>query len=394
MPVTTTRKTLRLMCLLALSPGAVTIAFGQDSPVGIVIGETVTIFSDALDEERDLLIGKPAEYDESDASYPVLFLLDGDAHFHYTTGLASFLARNQLTPNLLVIAIPNTVRPRDLLPVPDDGTEPEQVSIYGRSDSFRSFLADELIPWVDRNYRTQTSRILFGHSLGGLFAIDTLISRPQLFDAYIVASPALQWNDQHLIERVEAALDDAPGWTASLFMTGGNEGEALLGGIRKLAGVLDERAPVGLQWQFEHFPLESHQSIPLRSLYRGLEFIYSDWVIRDPVGIYERYGVEAIASFYERSDAKYGAGRGVLELTVRDTALPFLRAGRLDDAGAIATRFLDTVFIPAGFFEDLAAAYREAGRTDRAIEWYRQALQVDAESEVSRQSLRELGVNP
>jgi predicted alpha/beta superfamily hydrolase len=382
------------MCLLALSPGAVTIAFGQDSPVGIVIGETVTIFSDALDEERDLLIGKPAEYDESDASYPVLFLLDGDAHFHYTTGLASFLARNQLTPNLLVIAIPNTVRPRDLLPVPDDGTEPEQVSIYGRSDSFRSFLADELIPWVDRNYRTQTSRILFGHSLGGLFAIDTLISRPQLFDAYIVASPALQWNDQHLIERVEAALDDAPGWTASLFMTGGNEGEALLGGIRKLAGVLDERAPVGLQWQFEHFPLESHQSIPLRSLYRGLEFIYSDWVIRDPVGIYERYGVEAIASFYERSDAKYGAGRGVLELTVRDTALPFLRAGRLDDAGAIATRFLDTVFIPAGFFEDLAAAYREAGRTDRAIEWYRQALQVDAESEVSRQSLRELGVNP
>ena len=247
-----------------------------------------------------------------------------DSHFHHTAGLATFLARNQFTPGLLIVAIPNTNRPRDLTPQPWDPSLVEQGPVLGGAEKFRSFLADEFVPWVDENYRARAYRILVGHSLGGLFAIDTLISRPELFNAYVAASPALQYDGQRLVERAEAFFGTTAKLDASLYVTAGNEGGALVGGIRRLAGVLDEKAPDGLEWHFEHMPTESHQSVPLRSTYHGLEFIYADWLIRNPIEIYETYGVDAIAQFYENSEKKYGDDRSALSITVRETALPFL----------------------------------------------------------------------
>jgi uncharacterized protein len=372
-------------CLLVAAQNAV---HAQED---IIIGERISIFSEILDEERTIRVGKPFNYDQGDERYPVMFVLDGDVHFHHTTGLTGFLAFNQFVPSLLVVAIENTQRARDLTPPSEDPEVIAQVPTHGGAENFRSFLAEELIPWLEENYRTHPYRILVGHSLGGLFAIDSLISRTELFNAYIAISPSLQWDGQRTVGRAEAFFDDTQKLNASLFMTVGNEGRALLGGVRKLAGVLDEKAPEGFEWHFEHMPLETHGSVPLRSTYQGLEFIFSDWVMRDLLQTYNRYGIEAVERFYAERDQKYGYDGGVPEPAVASIGSELLQAGRLDELHDLLVRYRDTVQAPPPVLMRLAGGFRERGEADRAIGLYRQALEVNPNIEEARQALTELG---
>ena len=374
-------------------PAATTSALAQDTPKEIVIGEERSIHSAILNEDRRILVGTPANYEQGDARYPVMFVLDGDAHFHHTTGLTKALAWNRFVPDLLVVAISNTDRTRDLTPPSRDPIAAQQMPTHGGAANFRSFVGDELIPWVDANYRTRPYRILVGHSFGGLFAIDTLLTRPELFNAYIAISPSLQWDDQHLVERADAFFDATKELNSTLFMTAGNEGNALLGGVRKLSGVLDEKAPHGFAWHFEHMPAESHGSVPMRSTYQGLEFVFADWTMRNAFDTYESYGLDAIDGFYAKRDKKYGFDGGFPNQTIAQLVQRLLVARRFDDAADVLSHYRGKLRPPLELLFRLANGFREQGKPGQAIEWYRQALEADAGNEAARNALAELGQN-
>src|SRR5690606_38970073 len=93
--------------------------------------------------------------------------------------------------------------------------------------------------------------------------------------------------------------------SASFYMSAANEGKEMLEGVRKLAGVLDTKAPKDFSWNFEHMPMETHGSIPLVGIYEGLEFIFKDWSLRNPYEVYEKFGIEAIERFHDRGNKRY-----------------------------------------------------------------------------------------
>ncbi|MXY16642.1 MAG: hypothetical protein F4Y57_06490, partial [Acidobacteria bacterium] len=107
-------------------PGVLLVACGMSLLVpervaaqpgeSVVIGKNVELFSEILDENRPLIIGTPRRYETSEERYPVVYLLDGDAHFHHTTGTGDYLARTGRMPEVITVAIPNTDRGRDLTP--------------------------------------------------------------------------------------------------------------------------------------------------------------------------------------------------------------------------------------------------------------------------------------
>src|SRR5690606_515540 len=128
-------------------------------------------------------------------------------------------------------------------------------------------LREELIPWVDANYRTNSYKILVGHSLGGLFTINTLITEPDAFDAYVAISPNLQWNEQDLVKRAEVFLDSATKLEKSLYLITGNE---VILGFEEFMDVLGKNNPSGFRWEFGGRLLaESHASVPLQGTYRA-----------------------------------------------------------------------------------------------------------------------------
>ena len=384
------RSTFTASCTVLVAALVLGPALAQEAHKEIVIGEERTLHSDVLEEDRMLMIGKPASYERGEQRYPVLFVLDGPDHFHHTTGLTKFLARNGLMPEVLVVAVANTDRTRDMTPPSKDPVAAQQMPTHGGAANFRTFFADELIPWMDANYRTHPYRILVGHSFGGLFAIDTLVTRPELFNAYIAISPSMQWDGQHLVDQADAFFGDTKELKATLFMTAGNEGNALLGGARKLAGVLDEKAPDGFEWHFEHMPAESHGSVPMRSTYQGLEFIFSGWLMRDPLVTYNSSGIEAIERFYEKRDTKYGLALGVPDQALAAIAQPLLAEGRIEEVADLLTRY-QRIRPPPPFLLRLAGAFREQGKNERAIEVYRRVLDVDSANAAARTALTELG---
>ena len=97
-----------------------------------------------------------------------------------------------------VVGVTNPDRVRDLYATRADfkynaRTIPFPTS--GKADQFLAFVERELIPWVERTYRTSDLRILAGHSAGGNFALHAMRTKPGLFQAIVAASPWLAWDD-------------------------------------------------------------------------------------------------------------------------------------------------------------------------------------------------------
>src|SRR5438874_8576074 len=197
-----------------------TWAEGRSSPV--VIGETIQLQSKILKESRSLLISKPPEYDSSTDRYPVLYLLDGETHFQYTSAVVKFLADDDRMPGMIVVGIDSEDtkhRTHDLTPPSSDETDNRFSPGNGGADVFLSFMADELVPFIDKTYRTRPYRLLVGHSFGGLFAIYALIKKPHLFNAYVAADPSLYWNKGAVVAEAERFFSTTNQLQADLYLT-------------------------------------------------------------------------------------------------------------------------------------------------------------------------------
>jgi predicted alpha/beta superfamily hydrolase len=389
------RQFVSTVAVFAVLLGVAKSAIAEDAVKDVVIGEERTFFSRTLNEQRTIFVSKPGNYDQTDARYPLLLVLDGRNPFYYTSAVSRYLGASEIIPDLLIVAVANPAasRGRDLTP-PATATKTRELEpTGGGSANFRAFIANELLPWVDKNYRTRPYRILVGHSYGGLFVIDTLLTDPKLFTAYIAISPSLAWDELRLVERADRFFDPQRELNATLFLTAGNDARLLRSGVKKLAGVLDEKAPAGFDWRFVSLPEETHGSVALRSVYQGLEFVFADWSLRNPLETYSRFGIEGIERFYAKRAAKYGeTTQRVPEGIMRAVSRELLDTGRLDELSDLLARRRDTVRPPSRFLEQIANEYRARGRADRAIDFYRQALQADPENEGARKALAGMGV--
>ena len=302
-PINMARNVMRLFCgtvvlvIFTTVLAAPSHTSAQSRGRSIDLGEARTIHSAVLAEDREVLIALPETYGRTSISYPVLFLLDGSSHLLHATATARFLAsaRNRI-PEMIVVAIPNTNRNRDLTPGPG-------------ATKFQRFLGDELIPWVETNYRAASERILFGHSLSASFAVHTLLNRAELFDVYVAASPPL-WRYDGLAGDTTAGLGHAGQARAALYLTvGEHENDRLREGVERFAAVLKAGDSALPGWSYVLLKDEDHSSTPHRSIYNALEARYAEWRFKffedltelDAVG-----GLKGLEAHYERFSKRFG----------------------------------------------------------------------------------------
>jgi len=167
---------------------------------------------------------------------------------------------------------PMPLRARDFTPthLPEEPTS-------GGAAAFLDFLEKEIIPLVDRTYRTvPTDRALLGHSYGGLFALYALVERPGLFQRIIAASPAAGWDHDLLIKAAREKLGNLR-TSVRLDLSAGDEGDLerqLLMETTAFARFLDERKPPHLDYRFTVYTGENHNSIRFASFPPALYWIY------------------------------------------------------------------------------------------------------------------------
>ncbi len=359
----------------------------------VTIGSIKSIESKILDEKREVIVSEPANYHTDTAEkFPVLYLLDGQSNFHHTSAAVNHLARSGRIPPMLIVGITNTDRNRDLTPATTNPAEQEEHPTAGGADNFLKFMAEELFPWVQTHYRTEGYRLLVGHSFGGLLAIHTLITAADMFNAYLAISPSLWWSNQGLVAQADVFFRKHKTLKKDLYMTMGNEGGAMLGGIRKLSGVLDELKPANFRWDFRWMNDETHGSVPLRSTTDGLEFIFSGWGLADPLPVYDQGGLEAVSNYFRPIGERLGFVRNLPLETLSILCFKLVNNERLDEAAAILDYDTERYQIPSLFVEKLARAYEDQGKADLAIRYFEQALERSPGSSVIRERLLKLGV--
>lgn len=342
------------------------LCFGQGYDSNINIGEIVEVNSGILKESRNIFIYTPDGYEESNLKYPTLYVIDGDENYLISTAIVNFLSRIQRIPPMIIVGIPNLDRNRDLSPLFIEGT-----SDRGEGDNFLNFLKDELIPYLDNTYRTNNYRILFGHSLGGVFANYTLITKPELFNAYITASPYLMYNDEFILKETESKSENLLKSRNQLYIALGNE-PAYHESLNKYTALLKDKAKT-LRWHYQIFNEEDHNSIPVITLLEGLKYIYSDFQLNMEIAM---QGINAILNHYTLLESKYDYKTIIPEITLNIIGYRLMQNGHIDKAIEVFKYNVNLYPNSANVYDSLAEALENSGKTKEAAKNYRIAVKI------------------
>ncbi|WP_257710719.1 alpha/beta hydrolase-fold protein [Gramella sp. MT6] len=364
--------------------------YGQQD---IVIGQSVNIHSEILDENRKLDIYLPEDYEESDKTYPVLYLLDSDYNFKHAVGTAEYLYRNRRIPQMIIVGIRNTHRNRDLSPDSPELSQEERdrMGVAGAADNFMTFIDKELIPHIMENYKAAPYEIIVGHSRGGLFNTYTFFKQPGLFDAYLTISPSL-WYPNKVISKEFEEVFKPSDLSATFYMTLADEKKGTMrGDVLKLSGkfhnYINAHPEADLRFKYEPMPEESHGSIGLPSIYHGLKYIFEPTQYEAPETkekIIAQGGpqgaLDKAVAYFEQLSEKYGF-EVTNEYALIDLGYNFLSVDEFKEDSVKAFK-LNVEEHPDSYdaYSTLGMAYEELGEFEKAKPNYEKALRMVKET--------------
>jgi len=234
-------------------------------------GKTIPLFSNILNEERTLYLSLPENYTDSPQTYPVLYVLDaeGTKTFPQCVSTVDALQEQGNVPPMLVVGILNTDRNRDMIPVAVSHRPGS-----GGSENFLAFIKEELVPFIQKNYRTGNYSILYGMSNSALFAVYALLESPDVFSSYIASSPMIGHCPDFIESLAEAfVLDGASSGRILYMIYGENDSPRVTDFVPKFHSSLESQS--SQNFTSELVILEGEGHVPPGSLKKGLEFIYS-----------------------------------------------------------------------------------------------------------------------
>ena len=268
--------------------------------VSLISTEKRALHSEIINDDFEIYISLPYKYFSSDTTYPVLFCLDANVKF----GMVSNVINNLGTltkdlPEILVVGIAYPIkgvaewaalRKRDTTPTSkplydkrwadrlNKATGRKDIIVKsGEADKFLAFLSDELIPFIESDYRVSPNdRALYGTSSGGLFTLYALFQRPELFHRYFAGSPSINWDEEYMYKLENDFATSHTDLPARLFMCVGSlENEWYLDNMKKMGQLLRSRNYLNLKLETLIFENETHGTTGPASLCKGLKILYT-----------------------------------------------------------------------------------------------------------------------
>ena len=402
---------MKKLAFLLLFSAAIQVK-AQTKNNNIIIGKKDSVYSHILNEKREIWIYLPSSYNPENSSkrFPVMYLLDGDAHFHSVTGLIQQLAGgingNSIFPDMIVVGIPNTDRTRDLTHVASrvtpDGREADFLKSSGGGENFISFMRKELIPSIEKKYFTAPHRMLVGHSFGGIVAINVLLNHTDLFNSYISIDPSMWWAEGDLIQQARKKLASKDFKNKSLYLAVANtmppgieikevENDTSLNtehirSIMELTHILEANKNNGLEYALKFYSEDDHGSVPLISEYDGLRFIFNDYRLSANAAI---MGLDTIIKHYKKVSLKMGYTILPPEELVNGLGYFHLQNGDIEKAIQHFKWNVINYSQSSNVYDSLGDALIASGDKEKAIENYKIAIKLDPQS-ITRSKLDEL----
>lgn len=255
------------------------ITFADD----LTLAKEITLNSEFLKEKRNLLISLPDEYEDSDATFPVLYLLH--AQWDMLPTLSTIDLLEDQIPNFIIIGVES--KGKELRP---DG---------GKATPFSNYLTQEVLPYINQHYRAAPFNILSGHSNSGRFVLDYWLSNKPLFSQYYAFSPSL--DDGYIVERVTKLSIVSLKDKAPLIVSLANEGDHMQTPFDEFHKLMSRQADS--RSVFKKFPEQSHRTTKHPSMQFALQSTFENWKPSYEVRI---SGLEGLKSHYAALTKKFG----------------------------------------------------------------------------------------
>lgn len=243
-----------------------------------------------------LFVSLPETYSDNDTThFPVLYVLDGNGLFGLATDTHRLLRLRPEVSELIIVGIgypvssfsqTSSARWRDYTPSADikaDSQRAIQMGVRARGielhsgggQQFVATLRNEIIPFVEKRFRTTSDRGLLGHSLGGLLAAYVLVTSPELFSRYAISSPSLWWNNGETFTRETEFAKNHRALNGHVYLSAGaDETKRTLSGVELFATTLRDRHYAGLEVIEYTFAAEDHDSVGPATISRALRSLY------------------------------------------------------------------------------------------------------------------------
>lgn len=345
-------------------------------------------------------------------NYPVLYLLDGDAHFLSMVGMVQQFSRITLCPEMIVVGITNTDRTRDLTtshmagPIRLMGNAVAPTS--GGSDKFMAFIEKELMPYIESKYPVQPYKVFVGHSFGGLTVINALINHPHMFSAYLSIDPGMWWDNDKLLRQAQSVLKEKryegkslymsiantllPGMDSAQAMADTSMNSQFFRSIMKLDGAFKANPVNGLRYGSKFYAGDDHNSIPIISMHDGLRSIFSFYqfnLTAADIAGFNAQTLMRIDKHYESVSRQMGYPVKFPEMMANALAYRFMGEGRMTESEMLFKLNIKNYPNSFNVYDSLGEFNEAQGNKQNAIELYKKALSI-REFPATREKLERL----
>ncbi len=336
------------------------------------------------DETHTISVYLPQDYEKNKGKYPVLYV--NESIYHFLNAVATTHGLSKLSteiPEMIVVDINTKDRWRDLSPTQTADYMGYPIPQSGNGPNYLAFLEKEVIPKIDSTFRTETFRVIYGHSLGGLFSLYSLVERPNLFKGYIASSPNLEYDEQVVTKFAQQKLKNSLKSLKFLYLNGDKDATDYEDLIKVFTTVIDSQQ-LSINYLFQDYPTISHREVPNNSLPDGLKYIFKAFNLPNSI---IQLGAKEIKQYYEKVSMDYGYSVKPLVGYINYLGYNLLQQDKL--AEAIAMFELNVAFYPnnANVYDSLGEAYLKKGVKELAKQNYEKALLLNPENKNAKEIL-------
>ncbi len=184
-------------------------------------------------------------------------------------------------PKSIVVGIATVDRRRDFTYPTTIETDKKRYLTAGKSENFIAFLEQELQPFIEKKYKTTSSKTIIGQSLGGLLATEILLKKPTLFNKYIIISPSLWWDNASLLNQSSEILQNTFKQKTDVYIGVGKEGLApsdtphvMEVDANLLVEKIKKTKSENLKVYFDYLPQEDHATISHQAVFNAFRLLY------------------------------------------------------------------------------------------------------------------------
>ncbi len=356
------------------------IQVGLNAQENVTIGKYKKVDSKSLGGEVTYLVHLPDDYENSDIQYPVVYMMNSHIISAFANACATMDKLSiERIPDMILIGISNTGVARKYWCCPDSSGNAEHGEV------FHNFLKEELIPEIDKNYRTNDYKILAGQSNTGLFVMYNLLFFPDLFNDYVIASPMFGWCPDFYLNKMKTFLNNNTKINNRLYMSYGDlDYVQVLDHIEDFKELL-KQSPSGKEWKVDLIENTGH--VPLITLNNALLFFFSECTMNAER---RKFNVSDMKSHFNKLSEKYGFTVIPKAGALFDIALDLKNEKKFDQSVDIFQYLVSLYPDSELYFFFLGQTYQEKGDINLAKEYYNKSLKINSNFNSAKKALEKL----